>query len=171
MEDQPSSKMPVSGALDLTERDLVPAIVAMSGLYRARVGILILLAIGAVGTVLARQGHVGDAVPQLVFFAVFAAVLLLGPRRTARRLLRALAGGAGAGVIRASYSFDAERATVRTGAAAASFAYRDLHRVRELVTVFLVYVTREVANIVVKRAFSADDLVTVRRLLVSRGAP
>lgn len=170
MENQPptTSPLPVSGALDLTERDLVPAIVAMSGLYRARIGILVLLAIGTVGTVLARQGHVGDAVPQLVFFAVFAAILLLGPRRTARRLLRAMAGGSN---VRASYSFDTDRATLRTGAAASSFAYRDLHRVRELDTAFLVYVTREVANIVVKRAFSADDLVTVRRLLVSRGAP
>jgi hypothetical protein len=159
---------PVSGALDLTERDLVPAVVAMSGLYRARVGLLLLLAIGGVGTVIARHGHLADAAPQLLFFAGLAALLLLGPRRTARRLLRAMAG---AGAVHASYRFDAERATLRTGAAASSFAYRDLHRVRELDTAFLVYVTREVANIVVKRAFSEGDLVTVRGLLLDRGAP
>lgn len=158
---------PVSGALDLTERDLVPAVVAMSGLYRARVGLLLLLAIGGVGTVIARHGHLADAAPQLLFFAGLAALLLLGPRRTARRLLRAMAGGA----VHASYRFDADRATLRTGAAASSFAYRDLHRVRELETAFLVYVTREVANIVVKRAFSEDDLLVVRRLLLDRGAP
>jgi hypothetical protein len=166
--DEGAPRLPVTGTLELQQRDLVPAVVAMSGLYRARVGLLVLLGLAVAGTLIARRGHVGDAVPQLVFFAGLAAVLLLGPRRTARRLFQAMAG---AGAANASYRFDAERATLRTGAATSTFAYRDVHRVRELETAFLVYVTPEVANIVVKRAFSASDLVTVRTLLTTRPQP
>lgn len=156
---------PVTGTLRLEARDLVPAVVAMSGLYRARVGILILLALGTAGSVYVRRDHLADAAPQLLFLIVFAAILLLGPRRTARRVLQAMAG---TGVATATYTFQAEHATLRTGAATSAFAYRDIHRVRELGTAFLIYVTPEVANIVVKRAFSEDDLVAVRTLLLNR---
>jgi hypothetical protein len=157
----------ISGSLQLESRDLIPAVVAMSGLYRARVVVLAVLTLAIAASVYSSRGHLASAAPQLVFFAAFAAILLLGPRRTARRVLRALTGG---GVATASYRFGAEHATLRTGAATSAFAYRDIHRTRELPTAFLVYVTPEVANIVVKRAFSDEDLTTVRERLFSARA-
>src|SRR5262249_36944173 len=102
--------------------------------------------------------------PQLVFTAAFVGTLFVAPRLTARRILRALTK-AGDGDV--TYRFDPEGGTIRASGSTTSFAYRARTKAREGKTAFLLYPNPLVANIVPKRAFSAEGMERVRSYITA----
>lgn len=150
----------VTGSLELEERDLRAAVVDLSGLFRARLAIALIIA-ASYGSLMVMGGGNGwgQNVQLIVFGVLFVGFLWVSPALSARRLLRAIAKG---GDRHASYRFDAEGVTIRTAGTTSSIAYRSLVESREGKTALLLYVAPNVANIVPKRAFSDEDLPRVR---------
>jgi hypothetical protein len=154
---------PVTGTIELDERDLAPAIVRMSPIYRIRWLVVLWVAFSA--TYSALGGTISKALLPVVMSAAFAVFLFAWPRLTARRLVRSIAHGGDAHV---AYRFDHEGLTIRAAGVTTTLAYRQLVRVREVRTALLLYTTSQLANIVPKRAFSQADLPRVRAFLAPR---
>jgi hypothetical protein len=157
------ARPPIVGTLQFEESDLVPAMVAMSSLYRDRVPLAIFVGIGAASATFVFPHDLAmRALPSFVAFAAMLAATFVAPRYAARRAMRRMAE---VGDTNVTYRFDAEGITIRSAGATASFAYRKVHRFREIDTAFLLYAQPRIAQIVPKRAFSAEDLAEVRSLL------
>jgi hypothetical protein len=155
---------PTIGAVELEERDLQAAIIDLSWILRARVGIGLVLAFIYGVPALTAHESVGELAQQALFGGLFVAFLFVSPRLRARRLLRSIAAG---GDRHASYRFDDDGVTFRTAGSTTTAAYRSLVESREGKTALFVYTAPGVANIVPKRAFTPEGLARVRALLAA----
>jgi hypothetical protein len=155
---------PILGTLELEERDFREAIVELSWILRARVGVGVVLAF-TFGT-LALLGHTSwqQLVEPMVVSALLLGTLIGSPYVRARQSLVAVALG---GDKRASYRFDDDGVTQRTAGATSTTAYRSLSGYRETKTAFLLFPAPGVAHIVPKRAFSPADASRVAALLAA----
>jgi hypothetical protein len=168
----------VLGSVRLTENDLEVPIVQLSPILRARWIIAGVMALGVVvGAAALLVGARSDGrlagsplntVAPLVFVAALVATLFIAPRRIARKLLRALAAS-GDGEV--SFRFDDEGVTIRAAGSTTTFAYRTLVKTIEGTTAFMLYVNPLIANIIPKRAFSADGVDRVRAYLAAHQPP
>ena len=154
---------PVTGTLELDERDLRAAIVDLSGLLRARFAVMFILVFCYGGPAIANR-ELGQLAQPVIFSAVLIVILFGLPYYRARNLLRAIAKG---GDRHASYRFDDEGLTMRTAGSTMTTAYRSLVDFRETKTAFLISTSPGVSNIVPKRAFSPEGLERVSALLAA----
>jgi hypothetical protein len=160
-----SAVEPILGTLELDEADLRAGIVQSSGVLRARLGIVLVVAFCYSMLGLMNGGvPLTQNLPSMLVGAAFVAVLFASPRWRARQLLRALAAG---GDRHASFRFDAEGVTYRTAGSTTTTSYRSLVEYRETKSSFLVYASPGIANIVPKRAFSPSDVARVGALLAA----
>jgi hypothetical protein len=158
---------PTTGSLDLDERDLRAAIIDLSFVLRARVGIGVVLAF-LFGVLSFSHADVAQVARQLIPGALFVAYLFVSPVLRARQLLRAIVAG---GDRHASYRFDDDGITFRGAGSTMTAAYRSLVEFREGKTAFFVYTAPGVANIVPKRAFPAVEISRVRARLAANVKP
>jgi YcxB-like protein len=166
MGDEPKTE-PTIGALELDEHDLRAAIIDLSFILRARVGIGVVLAF-IFGVLALGRADVAQVARQLIPGALFVAYLFVSPVLRGRQLLRAIVAG---GDKHASYRFDDDGVTFRSAGSTMTAAYRSLVEFREGKTAFFVYTAPGVANIVPKRAFPAEELSRVRARLAANVKP
>jgi hypothetical protein len=164
----------VVGTVRLTQKDLAGALCEMSWFFRLR-WVLVLSIVVVAGTwvvagltAASSQAPAQPPVAALVFAAFFAAATFLGPRMTARRIIRALAQ---AGDPEVTYRFDDEGVTIRATGSTTTFAYRRILKTREGKTAFFIYCSPMVANIVPKGAFAPADVDRVRALIAAHVTP
>jgi hypothetical protein len=162
---------PIFGSVRLSEAEVRDALMGASPILRYRwVGMVA----SAIACVLFMPSFEGkgpqsglDFVPIIVALTIFWTMLLLGPRTSARRILKTL--GAEQGEI--DYRFDADGMTIRAPGSSVTISYRVINRYRETRLTFLVYGSPGMANIVPKRAFSAAGVNEVRALLEANVRP
>jgi hypothetical protein len=157
------AREPTIGSVELDERDLRLAIIDLSFVLRARVGIGVVLAF-MFGVLSLGHADVAQVAQQLIPGALFVAYLFVSPALRARQLLRSIVAG---GDRHASYRFDDDGVTFRSSVSTMTAAYRSLVEYREGKTAFFVYTAPGVANIVPKRAFRAEELSDVRARLAA----
>jgi hypothetical protein len=108
-----------------------------------------------------------EIVSMVLVMAVMVVLLLLAPRKQARKLLADMKADQGD----FSYRFDGEGITIRAPGTSGSAAWRIIHRWKETPLTFLVYASPGLAKIIPKKAFSAADVEAVRALLVAKVRP
>jgi hypothetical protein len=154
---------PIVGSLELEERDFRRAIVALSWILRARVGVGLLLVVIYGGLVFLGHRSLHQMVEPLVVGGLLVGTLFFSPYVRARQSLAALAGGD----THASYRFDDDSVTIRLAGATSTIAYRSLMSYREGKTELLLVSAPGVAHIVPKRAFAAGDASRVAALIAA----
>jgi hypothetical protein len=153
----------VTGQVEMKTEDVLPALRAMTSLFRLRHlftgAVILLLVLSIAGN---RSMGLQQLLPMVFLSVGFPAFLYLTPRILATRIVRAMTRQGDAQVF---YRFDADGVTIRSAGATASLAYRVLVKTREIDNAFLLYTTPQLANIVPKRAFTPQDLDRLRALL------